>query len=104
MQKKFEKCAKLGLYEQIFHKKHTPDYKTRNGQSGYLYSSIFMDRYTKNSFLCQTLCKFASMVLCDWSELLFFSNNSLDTQRIQDIKNISYYNSASLLLPILPDN
>ena len=99
--KKIEKCAKLGLYEQIFCKKHTPDYKTRKGQSGFLYSCIFMSRYTKNSFLCQKLCKFASMLCCDWSD--FFSNNSLDTQYSR-IKNISYYNSASMLLSILPDN
>ena len=39
----------------------------------------------------------------DWSDLQFLGNNSLDTH-IQDIKNISYYNSAPMLLSILPDN
>ena len=91
--KKKKKKAKLGLYEQIIHKKHTPDYKTRKGHCGYLNSSIFMGRYTKNSFLCQKLCKFPSMLCYDWSGLQFFSNTSLD----------SYYNSASMRLSKLTD-
>ena len=93
LKKKKKKRAKLGLYEQIIHKKHTPDYKTRKGHCGYLSSSIFIGRYTKNSFLCQKLCKFPSMLCYDWSGLQFFSNNSLD----------SYYNSASMRLSKLTD-